>query len=138
MQPYAILSHGRSCSRASQQCWKTPSICKLSTLQRLHVGKLNFPLSLLNNIKCFSLSGPLQIPECSDNTNPQLTALSFDDVSHDHLKFFIIWAKQHIVKLQTLKCNYLSVRMISEPLEVCSDTLNTLDFWFKASCELSS
>ena len=115
---------------------------RLSTLQRLHVGELDFPLSILEknvNINCFSLSGYPKIPDCSDDTNLQLTALSFDGINFTPpFTNFTTWAKRHITNLQSLKCNYSDEKIILELLEVCSDTLNRLDLLLELPCELSS
>ena len=116
---------------------------RLSTLQGLHVGELDFPLSILDknvNINCFSLSGYPIIPDCSDDTNLQLTALSFDGILNLARPFtnFTTWVKRHISNLQSLKCNYSDEEVIFDLLGICSDTLNRLDLLLELPCELSS
>ena len=114
---------------------------RLPTLQRLHIGKLMFPLSILDehlNINCFSLSGTPQIPVCSEGINPQLTAVSFDFIHDPHIVSFITWAKRHIFKLQSLKCDYSNEELISELLEICSHTLHNLDLQVEQVCKLTS
>ena len=111
---------------------------RLLTLQEVHVHNFDFPLSMLDghaNINCFSLYGPPQVADRPNNTYPQLKSLSFGYV--EHLDFSSTWAKQRIVELQSLACDYFE-SMISEFLEICSDTLDDLDLNLECGgCESS-
>ena len=113
----------------------------LPTLHRIHVRDLDFPLCILDNhpnINCFSLCGLPQIPDCSDGSNLQLTALSFSvTYRDDYPTSFLTWAKRHIFNLQSLKCNFFEGKILWL-LEICSDTLNSLDLTLKATGKLSS
>src|SRR5260221_8166213 len=113
----------------------------LPTLHRIHVHNLDFPLCILDNhpsINCFSLCGLPQIPDCSDGSKLQLTALSFNvTYRDDYPTSFLTWAKRHIFNLQSLKCNFFEGKILWL-LEICSDTLNSLDLTLKATGKLSS
>ena len=112
----------------------------LATLHRIHVRSLGFPLCILDNhrnINCFSLYGRPQTPDCSEDSNLQLTALSFSVTRGHYLTSFLNWAKRHIFNLQSLKCDFYEGEVLGL-LEICSDTLNSLDVTLRATGELSS
>jgi hypothetical protein len=100
----------------------------LPTLRMVHIGHVDFPLSILDdhvNIDYLSLSGLPQVPATSDSPEtpyPQLKSLEITGIRN--LPFFSIWAKRRIVKLESLTYDYSSDHTI---LELCSDTLNNLD-----------
>jgi hypothetical protein len=139
--PFTYLSWQKlphSFRSAVEDCLHLPS------LQELHVGRLNFPLSILNkhtNINLFSLTGIPQIPKYSDATYPQLKSLSVEGITSYHRRPFITWAKQCIGNLQSLKYDYLEGGETgSDLLKGCSDTLEILYISFIQSpqfCELS-
>ena len=115
---------------------------RLPTLQEVHIGDLQFPLSLLNNhanINYFSLSDSLQLPDFPDDTYLTLKSLAVEDMDHpNYCTFFSTWAKRRITKLQSLKCDYdhSNEQMILEFLEICSGTLNDLDLRLQSPCEV--
>jgi hypothetical protein len=114
---------------------------RLPTLQEVHIGTLDFPLSLLNthaNINYFSLSGSPQMPDCTDDHCLPLTSLKVEGIDGRYSAFFSTWAKSHIIKLHSLRCDYSREKMILELLENCSGTLNNLDLTLKSPCEVSS
>ena len=116
----------------------------LPTLRMIHVDIANFPLYLLDNnlnIDCISFSGPgrPEIPEAPHSTTRflQLRSLDVSGVRNP-FRFFDSWAKQRIVKLQSLKHGY-DQTVLEQIFDICSDTLINLDleFWFlheKVSC----
>jgi hypothetical protein len=105
----------------------------LQTLQKLCAGVLHFPLSMLDNhphVTCLSIDTAPHVPDCLESTYPQLKFLSVVNLDDAYVVSFSNWAKQHIGKLESLKCeisDYSSERMVSEFLEICSDTLTCLD-----------
>jgi len=143
--PYFEISWEENLSqdfkKAIEGCLHLPS------LKEVHVGCFDFPLSTLDdhaNIDCFSFSGTPTISEFADATYPHLTYLSVEDPFFDKSGYPIIfnsWAKQHIAKLQSLKCDYPSDETTLELLASCSDTLNNLDLSLTGSisseCESS-
>ena len=128
------------------QCFRTAvedCLC-LPTLREVHVRNMLFPLSLLDNlvnVDRFSLSGSPQIHDCQADTYPQLQSLSVHRIGDHKLASFITWAKQRILKLQSLECDYYSdEQIIFDLLEICSDTLDNLDLnlehCYLQECEL--
>ena len=113
--------------RAMEDCLRLP------TLRGLHIDSYidDFPVSILDghaNIDCFSLCGVPKISEVVDTTYPQLKSLSITGFysQHDHISFGA-WVKSRISRLQSLKYDYSSDGTLLELLELCSDTLTTLD-----------
>ena len=105
----------------------------LPTLRELHIDRYinNFPVSMLDshaNIDCFSLCGTPKVSKVADTTYPQLKSLSITGfyTNQDHISFGA-WAKPRITRLQSLKYDYSSDHTLLELLEICSDTLSTLD-----------
>jgi len=105
----------------------------LPTLRELHIDSYinDFPVSMLDshaNIDCFSLRGTPKVSEVADTTYPQLKSLSITGFYlNQHHVSFGAWAKPRITKLQSLKYEYSSDHTLLELLEICSDTLSTLD-----------
>ena len=119
---------------------------RLPTLRVVHVDDLYFPLSMLDandNMKelSFSRSSSFSMADRPDDNNPpfQLTSLKIKNIDPGYRTFFTTWAKQHITKLQSLKCCYLYDwdELIFEFLKVCSDTLIDLDIELRLPCNAS-
>jgi len=105
----------------------------LPTLRELHIDHYfnDFPVSMLDshaNIDCFSLCGTPKVSKVADTTYPQLKSLSITGFyeNENHISFGA-WAKPRITRLQSLKYDYSSDHTLLELLEICSDTLSTLD-----------
>jgi len=105
----------------------------LPTLRELHIERYinDFPVSMLDshaNIDCFSLCGTPKVSTVADTTYPQLKSLSITGfyLNENHISFGA-WAKPRITRLRSLKYDYSSDRTLLELLEICSDTLSTLD-----------
>ena len=113
--------------KAVEDCFRLP------TLRELHIDRYisNFPVSMLDNhanIDCFSLCGTPEVSEVADTTYPQLKLLSVTGFyAQRHHISFGAWAKPRITRLQSLKYDYSSDETLLELLEICSDTLTTLD-----------
>jgi len=106
---------------------------RLPTLRELHIDRYidDFPVSMLNNhanIDCFSLCGTPEVSELPDTAYPQLKSLSITGFyeQHHHISFSP-WAKPRITRLQSLQYDYSGDDTLLELLEICSDTLTTLD-----------
>jgi len=113
----------------------------LPTLQELHVGQLNLPLSILDknaNINLLSIFGNPQITEYPDATYPQLKTLSVHGIDYSFIRPLVTWANQRIGNLQSLEIDCAQSEKTLAFLEACSDTLENLHvtFWSPAS-ELS-
>jgi hypothetical protein len=116
---------------------------RLPTLRLVHVGDLQFPLSMLNSnahIDFFSLSQSLQMPDFPDDTDShlQLKSLVVEDIETKYRPSFSTWAKRHIVNLQCLSCDYSDDQTVLELLQVCSGTLNNLELKIQSPCEAIS
>ena len=113
---------------------------RLPTLQEVHMGTMQIPLSMLNrhaNINCLSFSGCPQMPDCSDDAYLQLKSLTVWGIGDFYWRFFSTWAKRHITGLHSMKCDYSIEQMILEFLGICSGTLNNLYIKLQAPCELT-
>lgn len=120
----------------------------LPTLQEVQIGRLDFPLSLLDknaNINLLSLSVTPQIPEYLDKypgtttTYPQLKSLSVQRNKYGSYRPFSDWASQRIGNLRSLEFNCVETGL--DLLKGCSDTLEYLHihFWsLRSTCEFSS
>jgi len=116
--------------KAMEDCLRLP------TLRELHIDSYckNFPVSMLDNnanIDCFSLRGTPKVSDVADSntTYPQLKSLSitgFHESRFHHIPFGA-WVKPRITRLQSLKYDYSSDNTLLDLLEICSDTLTTLD-----------
>jgi hypothetical protein len=105
---------------------------RLPTLREFHINRYidDFPVSMLShaNIDCFSLCGTPNVSDVADTTYPQLKSLSITGfyLPENHISFGA-WAKPRITRLQSLKYDCSSDDTLLELLEICSDTLTTLD-----------
>ena len=102
----------------------------LPTLQKVHIGDMSFPLSILDNhanIEYLSLTGPPEVePEYQQLTYPQIKSLTLERFGHNNGMLFCTWAKHHIARLQSLKYDLSCHERILKILEFCSDTLENL------------
>src|SRR5260221_3471132 len=110
----------------------------LPTLQEVHVGQLDFPLSILDkntNINRFSVSITSQIPgypgKYPDTIYPQLKSLSVRGINYDSYRPFSTWASQRIGNLRSLELDCTDhVETGLDLLKGCSDTLEYLHIHF--------
>jgi hypothetical protein len=119
---------------------------RLPSLQEVHIGCSDFPLSTLDNhpnISSFSFSGTSCPSELTDTAYPQLKSLSVENLGNDPdgRTTFTAWAIRHGSKLQSLKHDYSSNDSLDRRLlQSCSDTLNNLDLALssvRSDCESS-
>jgi len=114
---------------------------RLPMMRELHIDRYcdDFPVSMIDihaNIDCFSLCGTPEVSEVTDTTYPQLKSLSITGFySELHHIPFGAWAKPRITRLQSLKYDYSSDNTLLELLEICSDTLTTLELTLGSSVD---